>query len=160
MQCKLVVYGGASYNNLENGSSQGGFCIFLQHSNGNLSLILWQSKKIRQMVKSTMAAETLALVDAAEASCWLSNLISELLSYNEDVKIHLSIACFTGSRQLYDAFHSTRPVLDKRLRVETGILQEMIEKKEIVSVNWITSDKQIPNCLKRRGTSSDLLLKV
>ena len=49
---------------------------------------MWQSKKIHRMVKSTMAAETLALVDAAEASCWLSNLISELLSYNEDVKIH------------------------------------------------------------------------
>ena len=97
MQCKLVAYSYASYNNLENGSSQGGFCIFLQHSNGNLSLILWQSKKIRQMVKSTMAAETLALVDAAEASCWLSNLISELLSYNEDVKIHLPKACFTNN---------------------------------------------------------------
>ena len=97
MQCKLVAYSYASYNNLENGSSQGGFCIFLQHSNGNLSLIMWQSKKIRQMVKSTMAAETLALVDAAEASCWLSNLISELLSYNEDVKIHLPKACFTNN---------------------------------------------------------------
>ena len=97
MQCKLVAYSYASYNNLENGSSQGGFCIFLKHSNGNLSLILWQSKKIRQMVKSTMAAETLALVDAAEASCWLSNLISELLSYNEDVKIHLPKACFTNN---------------------------------------------------------------
>ena len=80
MQCKLVVYSDASYNNLENGSSQGGFCIFLQHSNGNLSLNLWQSKKICWMVKSTMAAETLALVEAAEASCWLSNLIPELLS--------------------------------------------------------------------------------
>ena len=159
MQCKLVVYSDASYN-LENGSSQGGFCIFLQHFNGNSSLILWQSKKICRMVKSTMAAETLALVDAAEASCWLSNLISELLSYNKGVKVHLSIACFTGSRQLYDALHSTRPVLDKRLRVETEILQKMIEKKEIVSVNWITSDKQIPNCLKKRGPSSDLLLKV
>ena len=46
MQCKLVAYSYASYNNLENGSSQGGFCIFLQHSNGNLSLNMWQSKKI------------------------------------------------------------------------------------------------------------------
>ena len=97
MQCKLVVYSGASYNNLENGSSQGGFCIFLKNSYGNLSLIMWQSKKIHRMVKSTMAAETLALVDAAEASCWLSNLISELLSYNEDVKIHLPKACFTNN---------------------------------------------------------------
>ena len=35
MQCKLVVYSDASYNNLENGGSQGGFCIFLQDSYGN-----------------------------------------------------------------------------------------------------------------------------
>ena len=53
---------------------------------------MWQSKKIHCMVKSTMATETLALVDAAEISYWLSNLISELLSYNQDVKIHLPTA--------------------------------------------------------------------
>ena len=121
---------------------------------------MWQSKKMCGMVKSTMAAETLALVDAAEASCWLSNLISELLSYNQDVKIHLLIACFTDSRQLSPSLRSICPVLDKRLRVEMGILQEMIEKKEIVSVNWITSNKQIANCLTKHGASSDLLLKV
>ena len=71
-QCKLVVYCNASYKNLENGD--------LQYSFGNLSLITWQSKKICWMVKSAMAAETLALVEAAEASFWLSNLIPELLS--------------------------------------------------------------------------------
>ena len=121
MQCKLVAYSYASYNNLENGSSQGGFCIFLKNSYGNLSLIMWQSKKIHRIVKSTMAAETLALVDAAEASCWLSNLISELLSYNENVKIHLPTACFTNNRQLYHVLRSIRPALDKRLRVEIRI---------------------------------------
>ena len=42
---------------------------------------MWPSKKICQMVTSTMASEsTLALVDAAEASCCLLNLISALLS--------------------------------------------------------------------------------
>ena len=81
------------------------------------------------MIKSTMIAETLALVDVAEASCWLSNLMSELLSYNQDVKIHLPIACFTDSQRLYDSLHSICPVIDKSLRVEIGILQEMIEKK-------------------------------
>ena len=38
------------------------------------------------MVKSTMALETLALVHADEESCWLSNLLSELSTYNQDVK--------------------------------------------------------------------------
>ena len=128
-QCKLVVYSDASYNNIENGGSQGGFCIFLQDSYGNIYLIMWQSNKICWMVKSTMAAETLALVDAAGASCWLSNLIWELLSFNEHVKIHVPIACFTDSRQLYDALSSICPVLDKSLRVEIGILWEIIEKR-------------------------------
>ena len=36
----------------------------------------------------------------------------------------------------------------------------MIEKEEIVSVNWITGDKQIANCLIKRAASPDLLLKV
>ena len=127
-QCKLVVSSDASYNNLENGGSQGSFCIYLQNSYGNLSLIMWQSKKTHCMVKSAMIAETLTLVDAAEASCWLSNLMSELL-YNQDLKIHLPIACFTDSQQLYDSLHFICPVIDKSLRVEIGILQEMIEKK-------------------------------
>ena len=71
MLCKLVAYSDASYNNLENGDSQFDFCIFLQDSYGNSSLVMWQSKKICCVVKSTMAAETLALADAAEASSWL-----------------------------------------------------------------------------------------
>ena len=46
------------YNNLENGGSQCGFCIFLQDFYRHLSLTMWQSKKIQK----------LALVDAVEAS--------------------------------------------------------------------------------------------
>ena len=76
------------------------------------------------------------------------------------VKIHLPIACFIDSRQLYDSLCSILPVLNRSLRVEIGILQEMILKKEIVSVNWITSNKQIANCLTKCGASPDSLLKV
>ena len=43
----------------------------------------WQSNETHPICKNTMAAETLALVDATVASCWLSNLISELLCQNE-----------------------------------------------------------------------------
>ena len=64
------------------------------------------------------------------------------------------------SRQLYDALRPIHPVLDSRIRVEIGILREMTEKKKIVSVDWITSDKQIANRLTKLGASPDLLLKV
>ena len=61
---------------------------------------------------------------------------------------------------MYDALRPIHPVLDKRIRVEIGILREMTEKKKIVSVDWITSDKQIANRLTKHGASPDLLLKV
>ena len=64
------------------------------------------------------------------------------------------------SRQLYDALRPIDPVLDNRIRVEIGILREMTEKKKIVFVDWITSDKQIANRLTKLGASPDLLLKV
>ena len=51
-QCKLVVYSNASNNNLENGGSQDGFCIFLQDSYGYVSLIMWHSKKIVECLKA------------------------------------------------------------------------------------------------------------
>ena len=86
---------------------------------------MWRSKKIHFMVQSTMTAENLALVEAAEAYhagyliLKLSYLLSELLSYNQNVKIQLPIACFTEIQQLYDSPHSICPVLDKRLTVGT-----------------------------------------
>ena len=74
--------------------------------------------------------------------------------------IKIQTVCFTDSRQLQDSLCSTCPVLDKKLREKREILQDMIEKKEIHSVNWITTDKQIANCLTKRGASPDLFLKV
>ena len=78
-ECTLVTYSDSSYNNLGNGHSQGSLMVFLNGKNNNLTPLMWQSKQISQVVKSTMAAETLALVDAAEASFWLSKLFCEFI---------------------------------------------------------------------------------
>ena len=117
---------------------------------------MWQSKKICCMAKSTMTVKTLAVVDAPEASSSPSNLISELFSNNQYVKILLPIDCFSDSRQLYSFLRLIHPVHYKRLRVEIGILQEMIEKKGNSFCQLDNSDKQIANCLTKCG----LLLKV
>ena len=68
MNAPYATYRDSSYNNLDNGSSQGGFIIFVSDKTGKISPITWQSKRIRPVVQSTMAAETLALVDAVKAS--------------------------------------------------------------------------------------------
>ena len=125
-ECSLATYSDFSHNNLDNGGFQGGFIIFLR----NITPIMWQSKRICQVVKSMMAAETLPLVDAAEASFWLSKLFTEIHSTAKKLVV-LPLYCDIDSKQLHETLYPVRPVLDKRLRVEIGILREMLEKKEI-----------------------------
>ena len=72
----------------------------------------------------------------------------------------LPLDCYIDSKQLHEALYSIRPVLGKRLRVEIGILCELLEKKEINSVKWISSEEQLANCLTKRGASCDSLLHV
>ena len=64
---KIVAYSNASFGTLTDGGSHGGYTIFLVGSNDKYMPIAWQSKHVRRVVKSTLAAETLAMVDMAEA---------------------------------------------------------------------------------------------
>ena len=70
---KLVVYCDASYANLKDGSSQGGMIIFLVDGEGRALPITWISKKLRRICRSTIAAETMSLLDAVDTSVWLSH---------------------------------------------------------------------------------------
>ena len=46
-ECSLATYSDLSYNNLDNGGSNGGgFTIFLRDKTGRISPIMWQSKWI------------------------------------------------------------------------------------------------------------------
>ena len=64
--------------------------------------------------------------------------------------------CIYG-KQLHEAIYSIRPVLDKRLRAEIRVPREMLKKKEINSVKWISREEQLANCLMKR---CDSLLNV
>ena len=84
---------------------------------------MWQSKRICQVVKSMMAAEMLA-------SFRLIKLFIEICSTAEKPVV-LPLDCYIESKQLHEALYSIHPVLNKRLRVEIGIICEMLEKEEI-----------------------------
>ena len=61
----IVCYANATYASLEDGSSQGGFIIFVCSMINRMVPICWSSKKLDQVTKSTLASETLALCEAA-----------------------------------------------------------------------------------------------
>ena len=76
---KILIFADASHRNLVDGGSQLGYLILLVGNNGKCSLINWQSKRIKRVVRSTLAAETLALSEAVDDGMYLAEMISELL---------------------------------------------------------------------------------
>ena len=157
---KFVCFNDSSFGNLCDGGSQGGYIIFLEGQNGNCSLLMCQSKKLRRVVSSTMAAETLSQVEVAEACFWLLGILKEILFDCQDRSPQYSTECCTDSHHLYDAVYSVRPVLDKRLRTDVAILKEMIERKEVTQIKWIDKKYQLADSLTKRGASSHNLMRV
>ena len=107
----LKVYSDSSFNNLPNGGSQGGFIIFLCDSEDNGAPIQWQSKKIRRVAKSTLAAECLAMEDAVDAAFYLKCVLLEILQVSVE---NVRVECFIDNKSLYDNLHSTPLMLRKR----------------------------------------------
>ena len=154
---KLVGYSDASFANLGDGGSQGGYIIFVVGDNKKYMPIAWQSRRIRRVVKSTLAAETLAMVDLAEACVFYRKLLLELVNL-QDVKENIPIICKTDNSSLFDAAHSTTQIQDKRLRIEMSILREMLNKSELKSMKWIPTDIQIADSLTKKGVPSFKIL--
>ena len=142
---------------MSDGSSQGGHIVFLTDSDDNSCPLSWQSTKLKRVVKSTLAAETLALVDGADNAFLLSKLLGEII-YNEK-NSRLPIECRTDNRSLFQAAHTTNTLSDKRLRIEMSIVREMIERGELELV-WVEAKHQLADVLTKKGASSASLLEV
>lgn len=151
----LEGYSDASFANLHDSGSQGGFIIFLADERGKRCPIMWKSKKIRRVVKSTLAAETLALLEMAESAYYIRNIM-------EDIGIgkEIPIKCLVDNKSLVDALKSMKKVEDKYLRINIACLKDMLERKEISSVEWIPTSKQVANCLTKKGASPLTLIEA
>ena len=153
---KFISYSDASYANLTDCGSQGGHVTFLTDNTGlQLSPIAWQSKRIKHVLKITLATEVLSLVEAAESCFWLQNLLREITDMKK-----LNTECKTDSQSVFNAVHSVTALLDKRLRVDVAILTEMIGKGKIKKGTWVPTKDQLADCLTKRGNSPLKLLQV
>ena len=148
-QCELECYSDASFGNLSDGGSQGAFIIFLKDRNGKRCPILWQSRKVRRVVKSTLSAETMALLDCAEAAVYIGYIFSEVSGCHP-----LQVNCFVDNKSLVDALYSTHQIEDRRLRIDMAVLRGMLESKEVRHVHWVASAQQLADCLTKRGAST------
>ena len=146
-------YTDASWKNLPDGGSQGG--VYVEVTDGQLSApVEWQSKRLRRVPKSTLAAETIAMVEGVECGYLASKLISEIV-YNNTKSIPVEVV--TDNMSLYEAAHSTTSIQDRRLRVELAILRECISKDEI-HMKWVRSELQLADCFTKKGSDPRKLI--
>ena len=102
---KVLIFSGSSLRNLPDGGTQGGHFIVLIGKNGRISPITWQSKRIWRVVRSTLAAQTLAMADTIYNGVFLTSLFSELMTGDTNPE---NIVCLTDCHSLFDALKSTR----------------------------------------------------
>ena len=155
----IEVYTDAALRNLNNGEgSTGAYILFARNEDTNNSLpIDWQTKKIKRVVHSSLAAEALSLLAGLETAIAFKNLFSELLGS------HMSCVKIKGhcdNKPTCEAIYSTRLVDDKRLRMEIGGIREMITSKEVWSVDWLKGQQQLADCMTKGGQSGEYLCHV
>ena len=76
---KLQLFTDARFNNLPNGGSQARQITSLTDSKNRTRPLYWNSSKIKRVVRSTIAVETLSLSDGCDVAIYISRLGSEIL---------------------------------------------------------------------------------
>ena len=155
----IEAFADAGYRSLPDGlSSCGGQVVVIRDSKSNSACVLsWRGRKLRRIVTSSTAAETLALNDVVSEIVYLQAVLSEIFG---DAIVKIPINVYTDSSNVKKAVHSTAMVDDPRLRTEIAILKESLEKGEITRLVCIPGKHMIANCMTKRGASGKDLLGV
>ena len=131
---KLEVYSDAGFCNLlDVMSSTQGQVILLR---GQCCVLDWSSVKIKRKVSSTLEAEALSLKGALDNAIYIGSLLSEFIS-GDFKENKLKVEAFTDNKPVEQSIRSTKQVHEKRLRVDLGEVQRLLEEGEVQDVKWI-----------------------
>ena len=155
---KILVFTDASLGNINNGTgSTESHIIWIVDKEFNCCPLTWQANKIKRVVRSTIAAETLSLQDGLESSYYYRRIIEDILGLEHQT---IPIIAYVDNKSVVESVHSTKLVEDKRLRIDIAAIVESLESKEVIDIKWCSGDKQLANCMTKLGASSYDLLDV
>ena len=161
----IIAIGDASFGNIGKNktSSQGGLIIMLADNTDNILVnggkatvtpMVWKSHRIKRVVRSTLAAETMAANEAVEHADLLRAHLVELhgtLTFQE----HLSdtsavpVIHLTDCKSLYDLLHKRGTIpSERRLQIDVEALRESIEYYNVTS-RWCNTKQMLADCLTK-----------
>ena len=87
----------------------------------------------------------------------MREVIEEIFNLKEK-SIHLK--AIVDNKSTVDAVHSTTAVGDRKLRRDVSKIKQLLNEKEISSVQWCPGNMQLADCMTKRTASSYELLKL
>ena len=151
---KLEVYSDAGFCNLPDGMSSTQGQVILLRGHKQCCVLDWSSVKIKRKVSSTLEAEALSLKGALDNAIYISSLLSEFIS-GDFKENKLKVEAFTDNKPVEQSIRSTKQVHEKRLRVDLGEVQRLLEEEKVQDVKWIRTDG-----LTERDVSVNNLLEL
>ena len=126
---QIISFSDASFADLKDAGSQGGIITFIVRQNRHFAPLTWHSEKIKWVVKSTLAAENLTLLEGVESSFMMKSFISEI--YQLPSAASIQITCVTDNQSLHGSAYSTKTITDRRLKVDMCVVKDMLQWSEI-----------------------------
>ena len=155
---KIVVFTDASLCNINDGTgSTAGYIVWLVDHQGKCCPLSWHAGKIKRVVRSTIAAETLSLQEGLECSFYYRKMIEDIFGISNKT---VPIVAYVDNKSVIEAVYSTKLVDDKRLRVDIAAISESLERNEIQEIKWCPGKIHLADCLTKRGAAGYNLLHV
>lgn len=168
---RILCISDAGWGTRANGESQGGYILclstpqILERERAKCWIIDWQSKKLRRVVRSSVAAETLAGQNGLDGIEAFQALLAETLDgvtprmFREQVPTNPA-ALVIDSKGFYDAVTrsccSQSISLERRLQIDYAIAKETTENQNIL-VFWVNNLRMSADCLtKLKGDTKPL----
>ena len=171
---RLLVVTDAGWGTRESGESQGGFILclceskVLKQQEGVCWVIEWASKKLRRVVRSSTAAETLAAQNGLDAIEFAQALLQECLcamtpKHFRQWLPELPSALVIDSKSLYDALTrsacSTALAIEKRLAIDYSIARTCLQERHVLPF-WTNNRQMVADSLTKIKGDKGTLYKL
>ena len=84
-------------------------------------------------------------------------MIEEIFGLKEKT---IPVNALVDNKSTVDAIHSTTAVDSRKLRRDVGKIKQLLNEKEVRSVQWCPGHSQLADCMTKRTASALQLLKV
>ena len=173
-QIRFGCYTDASWATRPDGSSQGGWLVFIaseNEMNSNkpfpLTIVDWASRKLPRVCRSSLSAEAQTMSSAVDNLEWVKTMYGLMIwpgqrADNEEVMKWLGASpCITDARALYDASTSSTPgmkLAEKRTAIEIKIAIQRLEACAGM-MRWCNSEQQLADGVTKAAARQKFALE-